>query len=290
MRHCLILGCGYTGRRVARLLLARGFTVTATTRDPARHTDLQAAGCRVAALDVSDQAALSSVAALLGEQSRVLLSIPTLRVSGQPAGLDDPTARVMKALGSEGLETAIARVVYLSTTGVYGETKHVDETTPIAPVTERQCRRAEAERAVAAGPWPSLILRPAAIYGPGRGVHAALRKGRFRLAGDGGNFISRIHVDDLAALTAAAIESDITGAYPAADEDPCTSREMARYCADLVGLPAPPSARPSEVDETRRADRRVDGRAICGLLGVTPRYPSYREGVAAALAAEAAEM
>ncbi len=265
--------------------------MTATTRDAARHEDLQAAGCRVAVLDVSDRAALSSVAALVGEQSRVLLSIPTLRAAGgREGGLDDPTARIMKALGRDGIGNAIARIVYLSTTGVYGETNSVDETTPIAPVTERQCRRAEAERAVAAGPWPSLILRSAAIYGPGRGVHTALREGRYRLAGDGGNFISRIHVDDLAALTAAAIESDITGAYPAADEDPCTSREMARYCANLVGLPMPPSVGASEVDETRRADRRVDGRAIGKLLGVTPRYPSYREGVAAALAVDAAAM
>ena len=236
------------------------------------------------ALDVGDDASLSSVAELVGEQGRVLLSIPTLtETNSGTAQLVDPTARIVKALGN-----TPARVVYLSTTGVYGETKQVNETTPIAPLSERQRRRAEAERAVAAGPWPSLILRPAAIYGPGRGVHAALREGRFRLAGDGGNFISRIHVEDLAALTAAAIESDITGAYPAADENPCTSSEMARYCADLLGMPMPPSVERGEVDETRRADRRVDGRAICKLLGVSLRYPRYREGVAAALAEEAA--
>ena len=239
-------------------------------------------------LDIGDQADLLSVATLLREQSRVLLSIPTLKQSGGgTAGLRDPTGRIMAVLGNGALGTRPARVVYLSTTGVYGETKQVDETTPIAPVTNRQRLRAEAEQAAAAGPRPSLILRPAAIYGPGRGVHTALQQGRYRLAGDGGNFISRLHVDDLAALTAAAIESDITGAYPAGDEKPCTSLEMARHCADLLGLPMPPSVGAGEVDETRRADRRVDGRAICRLLGVTLLYPSYREGVAAALAEEA---
>ncbi len=282
MNHCLILGCGYTGRRVARRLLERGFAVTATTRDPIRQSDLKAAGCRVATLDVTDEATRSSVAELVDEQTRVLLSIPTLtETSGDTARLDDPTARIVEALGK-----APARVVYLSTTGIYGETKHVDETTPIAPVTERQHRRAEAERAVTAGPRPSLILRPAAIYGPGRGVHTALRAGRYRLAGDGANFVSRIQVDDLAALAAAALESGITGAYPVADKNPCTSREMAGYCADLLGMPMPPSVENGEIDETRRADRRVDGRAICKLLGVELRYPSYREGVTAALAEE----
>ncbi len=261
--------------------------MTATTRNPSRHADLQAAGCRVVALDVGGDRELSSLAALVGERGRVLLSIPTLtETSGGPAGLDDPTARIVEALGGS-LGNAPARVLYLSTTGVYGATKHVDEMTPIAPLTQRQRRRAAAEGAVAAGPWPSLILRPAAIYGPGRGVHTALREGRFRLAGDGGNFISRIHVDDLAAITAAAVESDIIGAYPVADENPCTSREMASYCVDLLGIPMPPSEEDSRIDETRRADRQVDGRAIAKLLGVSLRYPSYREGVPAALNEEA---
>ena len=265
--------------------MGRGFAVTATTREPARQADLQALGGRVAALDITDETALPSLAELVGEQGRVLLSIPTL-TSGRAGAerLDDPTPRIVKALG-----TAPARVVYLSTTGVYGKARQVDETTPIAPLTERQRQRAEAERAVAAGPWPSLILRPAAIYGPGRGAHRALAAGRLRLAGGGGHFISRIHVEDLAALAAAAIESDLTGAFPAADEEPCTSREMACYCARLMGLPMPPSAEESALGETQRSDRRVDGRALGELLGVTLRYPSYREGVAAAIAEETAK-
>ena len=68
-----------------------------------------------------------------------------------------------------------------------------------------------------------MILRPAAIYGPGRGVHVSMEEGRFRFVGGGDNFVSRIHVDDLAAHVEAALLSDITGAWPVADEHPCTS-------------------------------------------------------------------
>ena len=63
--------------------------------------------------------------------------------------------------------------------------------------------RVDEENDVLAGPWSSLILRPAAIYGPDRGVHVSLAQGRHRMLGDGSNYISRIHVDDLAAITAA---------------------------------------------------------------------------------------
>jgi nucleoside-diphosphate-sugar epimerase len=209
----------------------------------------------------------------------VLLSVPTLHRDG--GQLADPTARIVEALGD-----APARVVYLSTTGVYGNVREVNETTPAAPATERQRLRLEAEQAVLRGAWQSLILRPAAIYGPGRGAHVALREGRFPLAGEGSNFISRIHVDDLAALAAKALRSEITGAYPVADQEPCTSREIAEFSARLLGVPMPPSVTAADLSETRRSDRRVDGSAIFRLLGVELRYPSFRQGIPAALAEE----
>jgi len=65
--------------------------------------------------------------------------------------------------------------------------------------------RLAAEGPVMAGPWSWCVLRPAAIYGPGRGAHESIRIGRWRIAGDGSNYTSRIHVDDLAALAAAAV-------------------------------------------------------------------------------------
>ncbi len=107
------------------------------------------------------------------------------------------------------------------------------------------------------------------------------------LVGDGRNHVSRVHVDDLAAVVLAALDSDLTGAFPVADEEPCTSGDMARFCADLLGLPPPPEAGDIEVHHTLRANRRVNGRAVLKLLGVRLRYPSYRSGVPAAIEAAA---
>lgn len=284
MKHCLIFGCGYSGFRVAKRLLAKGFKVTATTRNPERQADLQSAGCHAEVLDVSDKTTLSKISGFLDKESRVLLSIPSLSVTANnTTHYEDPTARIVGALSN-----TPARVVYLSTTGVYGDTRQVDEETPIAPITERQLCRVEAENSIMKQSWSSLILRPAAIYGPNRGIHCAIREKSFRLAGKGTNFISRIHVEDLTALIVAALESDITGAYPVADENPCTSLEIARYCADLFKLPMSRSSKETQMVGTRHANRKVDGRAICKLLGVTLRYPSYREGISASVTEEMA--
>jgi len=203
----------------------------------------------------------------------VLHSVPSL-----PGGRD---ATLLGALRGKA-----RRVVYLSTTGVYGAADFVDETTAVAPRNPREQARVATEDAVLSGPWEALVLRPAAIYGPGRGVHVSMREGVYRLLGDGRNFISRIHVEDLADVAAAALRQPIVGAYPVADLEPCPAREIAEYCAKLLGLPKPVESADDEVPETRRTNRRVDGRAVFERLGLKIRFPSYREGLAQALAAE----
>jgi nucleoside-diphosphate-sugar epimerase len=228
--HVLILGCGYTGERVARRFLARGASVTSINSKTERFE--------------------------VARGALVLHSVP-------PEG----SRGLVEKLGA-----APARVVYLSTTGVYGAARFVDEFTAVAPETEQHRLRLDEERRVAAGPWSSLILRPAAIYGPGRGVQESLKRGACRVDE---NFVSRIHVDDLATHVEAGLLSGVTGAYPVADEEPCTSREIAEYCARLLDLPVPLHAQA----KAYTTSRRVDGSAIRRALGITLRYPSYRVGI-----------
>jgi nucleoside-diphosphate-sugar epimerase len=243
----VILGCGYTGVRVARRFLARGVRVTVTTRNPERLTGLEAEIVRFAELRIEPGAL-------------ILHSIPP-----------DGPPRLFEMLGD-----APARVVYLSTTGVYGDQGIVNESTPVAPDSPRQLARVEVERKIAAGPWSSLILRPAAIYGPGRGVQESIKTGSCRM---GDNLVSRIHVDDLAALCEAGLLSDVTGAYPVADEEPCTSTEIARFCSRLLDLPLAES----QAKARATSGRNVDGSAIRRLLGITLDYSSYRVGIPASL-------
>ena len=149
----LILGCGYTGRRVAARLAAQGCSVTATVRDPSRTPAI--AGVRLLPYDAGHQFPLS------GDGWLVLHSVPV------QDGPSDATSDILQAFGPQA-----ARIVYLSTTGVYGRQKIVDENTPAAPDSPSSHLRLAAENLVLAGnrtgPWSGMVLRPAAIYGPGR--------------------------------------------------------------------------------------------------------------------------
>ena len=274
-RDFVILGCGFTGRRVARFLLDQGEQVLVTSRTPEALADLQRLGADAVQLDVADRKSIDSLCQRISSGSRVLLSIPPVE------GLTDSTQLLLQELANRP-----SRLVYLSTTGVYGAAAVVDAMTPAAPLTQTALTRVLAERAVMGTGARSLILRPAAIYGPGRGVHASMRAGTFRLAGAGDNYVSRIHVDDLAVHAEAALRSDIIGAYPVADEEPCRSREIAHFCAELLGVPMAPESSPAELHSSRGADRRVDGSAIRRLLGVSLKYGSYKTGIPASIAEE----
>jgi nucleoside-diphosphate-sugar epimerase len=254
----LILGAGFTGSRVAQRLAAQGHSVLSLHR-----TDI----------DFTQPQAPALLAARAPADCTVLHSVPSL-------------PRQADAELLSGLAGKARRVVYLSTTGVYGATEFVDELTPIAPRNERELARAHTEAAVQAGPWESLILRPAAIYGPHRGVHVSMAQGQYTLLGSGDNYISRIHVEDLANLCTAALLSKLTGAYPVADAYPCPSREIAEYCSQLLHLPPPVSVAEEQVPLSRRTNRRIDARAIFRLLNVPLLYPTYKEGIAQCLAAE----
>src|SRR4029079_3898659 len=103
-------------------------------------------------------------------ESLVLHSIP-------PPGNSDPDA-IVTALGDRP-----KRLVYLSTTGVYGDQRDVSELSSPAPLHERHWQRLRVEEAVLNSGISSVVLRPAAIYGPGRGIHVSMAEGRFRLVG-----------------------------------------------------------------------------------------------------------
>lgn len=110
-----------------------------------------------------------------------------------------------------------------------------------------------------------------------------MRRGDYQVSDE---IVSRIHVDDLAAHCEAALLSSVTGAYPVADDEPCTSREIAGFCSRLLGLPMPGDNHEPPNAGARASNRRVDGSAIRRVLGITLRYPSYRVGVPASLEAE----
>jgi len=257
----VILGLGFTGTRLARRLIGRGIPVLALVRGVERFIETAALGVQLAELTGNARLPGNAIVAHL---------IPPL------PGPENA------ALRETILKVAPKRVVYVSSTGVYGGRADVDWETPATPNDDRGRSRLEEERSIASGPWTSLILRSAAIYGPGRGVHAAVREGKMP-RGAGSGITSRIHVDDLAAIVEAGLFADLEGAWPVADDAPCSTAEIVRWCAELMQLEAF-----SERENAGKpiTGRNVDGRKIRGMLGVALKYPSWQTGIAACLAEE----
>jgi nucleoside-diphosphate-sugar epimerase len=248
----IVLGLGFTGQRLARRLLQEGVPVCAAVRGVERFRELADAGLTLFEL-APDKASVLPKNAIL-------------------AHLIPPVASLRPFI----TELKPRRIVYVSSTGVYGDQVDINEATSPNPNDERGRLRLEEEHWIDAGPWTSLILRAAAIYGPGRGVHVALREGRVPRGG-GSGVVSRIHVDDLAAMMHAGLFSVIQGAWPVADDDPCSTAEIA----------ASMQQNSASYSEITIAGRKVDGTKIREKLGIELTYPSWRNGIPASLEEEA---
>jgi hypothetical protein len=283
--HLFCFGLGYSALALARLLAGEGWTITGTSRATEQVERLRVLGF---AAEIFDRDRPLPAGALRGV-SHVLVSIP-------PDAAGDP------ALDRHGDDLAglpgLAWLGYLSTTGVYGDRggDWVDETSVLSPTGERGRRRVEAEQA-----WldlwrdrglPVHIFRLAAIYGPGRSPFEALRAGTAKRIDKPGQVFSRIHVEDLASVLAASMSRPRPGAvYNVCDDDPASPEAVIAYAASLLGVAPPPlvpldAAGLSPMARSFYDDnKRVSNRLIENELSVTLRYPDYRAGLAAILAA-----
>jgi len=278
MNTLLSIGHGYSAEALARRLLARGWTVIGTTRNPAKAARMAAAGVEPLVLP-------ASLAPALARATHVLTSVA-------PDGGGDP---ILRDHAGELRAARPAWVGYLSTTAVYGDHAGgwVDEDTPLTPATARGRARVEAEAGWAALGLPLHIFRLAGIYGPGRGPFEKVRDGTARRIIKAGQVFSRIHVDDIAQVLEASIDRPRPGAvYNVCDDDPAPPEDVIGHAAELLGLPLPPAVPYDEAEMTPMArsfyaeSKRVRNDRMKDELGVTPRYPTYREGLASLLALE----
>jgi len=260
-RPLIILGCGFLGARVASIAIARGQAVIGTVRDGSRLAGLRAIGVEVSAAPSIDPEWLS---ANLQTGAALLVTYPP-----------DPVADVaLPAIAA----AKKARAVYISSTAVYGAVRgRVDQHTATAPDEVRGERRLAAENL-----WmrtEATVIRAPAIYGPGRGLHLRIARGEHQLPDSGDNYISRIHVDDLARVCLAAFDRGPVGKrYVIGDLKPCPQREITEWLCARMGKPMAPPTPLAHVSPTLRNDRQVDPRSTLQELGVELDYPTYVEG------------
>ena len=140
---------------------------------------------------------------------------------------------------------------------------------------------------------PIHIFRLAGIYGPGRGPFAKVRTGTAQRINKPGQVFSRIHVDDIAqTLYASILSPNPAGLYNLCDDDPAPPQDVIGYAAELLGLPLPPLISFEEADLSPMArsfyaeNKRIRNDRIKKDLGVSLKYPSYKQGLKNLLEAE----
>ena len=275
MRRLLIFGLGYTGAAIAAEARAAGFAVVATSRS-------SAPGC--IAFDAADA------------EVRAATHIVT---TAAPDAAGDPVlARYAQAIDAA---PALRWIGYLSSTVVYGNRDGgwVDEDTPPNPTQPRGHRRVAAENAWSAfaGKVAVDIFRLAGIYGPGRSSFDDLRAGRARRMIKPGHQFGRIHQDDIAlAIVAAMRQAQPPGRriFNLADDEPSESATVVTHAAALLGVPPPPEvafadALPSMspmAGSFWAENRKVASDKTKAALGLTWRYPNFRDGLSAILLKE----
>ncbi|WP_428606349.1 SDR family oxidoreductase [Sedimenticola sp.] len=281
--HKVIIGCGYLGTRVALAYLQQAMPVTGVVRTASSVAALRAAGITAVLHDLDQP-----VSAAIQLQDRALFYF------APPPRHGEEETRVSALI--EGFERVgqPRRVVYLSTTGVYGDCggDWVDETRPANPQVDRARRRWDGEQRFRAWSRDSggelVVLRVAGIYGPGKLPLERLQRGEPTVLESEAPYTNRIHIHDLVQVCLAAMARGGSGeVYNVSDGVPGNMTDYFNQVADWAGLPRPPQIALADADSQLsagmlsylRESRRLDSGKLQRELGVTLRYPDLVSGL-----------
>jgi len=217
--------------------------------------------------------------------------------------MDRSSGKSMREVYVQGLRNVLdalpsetGRLIYISSTGVYGQTdgSWVDEESPCQPERDsgQICLEAEQTLLNHRLSGRSVILRLAGIYGPGRIPYIdKIRQGE-PIAAPSAGWLNLIHVDDAASVVAAAAEwvsrqaDDGPHLFCVSDGQPVVRANYYREVARLIGADPPQFTDPDPASPAALragADRRISSDKLLSALGIQLAYPSYREGLAAIL-------
>jgi nucleoside-diphosphate-sugar epimerase len=282
----LIVGCGDVGLRVVKLLRAH-WRVLALTTSAERAPSLRAAGAVPLVGDLDDAPTLGRLAGLADA---------VLHLAPPPSqGETDPRTRALAAALAR--KARVRRIVYASTTGVYGDCggARFDETRMPRPTTDRARRRIDAEARLrwygrAFGARVTLLRIPGiyALDRPGGHPRERLARGTPVLAPQDDVYTNHVHADDLArACVAALVRGRAQRVVHASDDTELKMGDYFDLAADLAGLPRPRritrAAAERELGATQLSfmseSRRLDNGRLKKELKVVLRHPTVRSGL-----------
>lgn len=277
----LIIGCGYLGRRVARLWLDRGDDVSAVTRSATTAEEFRATGITPIVADVTDSGSLAA----LPEVDTVLFAVGYDRNAepSKAAVYVDGLGNVLRAMSGRG-----QRFIHISSTSVYGQQagEWVDEHSPCEPVSEGGQICLQAEESLRRFSEEANILRLAGIYGPGRLLRRASQlKSQEPIGGNPNAFLNLIHVDDASTAVLACEQHGTSAAtYLVSDNHPQTRRAYYETLSRLLDSPQPVFV--AENEQPTILNKRCRNTRMRRELLVELVHPTMESGLRHAIDAE----
>lgn len=278
----LIVGCGYVGLPLGRMLVAQGNEVFGLRRSTSAEAELREAGILPVTADITRLEELQHVA---GPFDWVV------NCAASGGGTADDYRRVyvegMRNLVSWLSAAPPKKFVYTSSTSVYAQDDGavVKESSATEPTAETSRVLLEAEgvlREAAAKGFPAVILRVAGIYGPGRGhLFRQFLNNELRIPGRGERFLNMIHRDDVAGAIVAALKSGRPGEiYNVVDDEPVAQIHFVRWLSETLGKWMPPFGPDDTAGERKRGltSKKVSNRRLRMELGYPLKYPTFRQG------------
>ena len=282
----LIVGCGYVGVPLGAELVRQGHAVSGLRRNTTAAGELEAAGIKPLFADITQPGDLKKL-------PRDFDWVVNCAASG---GGDVVAYRRLYLIGNRNLIEWLRpapprRFVYTGSTSVYGQNDGslVVETDPVAPESEPGKILVQTENLLLAAAteinFPTVILRLAGIYGPGRGYWLKqFLSGEARIEGDGKRILNMIHRDDaVGAIIAALKHSPVSQVFNVVDSEPVSQLDCFQWLAAKRGRPLPPAA-PADAETSRRrgvTNKRVSNQRLKKILGYEFKYPTFRQGYTA---------
>ncbi len=282
LRIAVVGATGVLGRHLVPRLVERGHTVRAGLRGPARAAELRAAGADVVSADIFDADSLTALfkdcAVAVHAATAVPRPVPHPRAAPDFTLNDrirrEGTRLLLHAARRAGVRCIAAQSIALLHAGAGAE--WITELSILRPGPISQSA-ADMETLLRNSALDFRILRGGAFYGPGTGRdeawRIAARDGTLRLPGEGEDFISLIHVVDMARAMVAAIEADQPrSTFLVTDDEPVKYRELLGFVAEREGAAQPARGGPPFLGSLRASNARLRE------LGWQPCYPTYRSG------------
>jgi nucleoside-diphosphate-sugar epimerase len=307
MRVLVAGATGAVGRSLIPELERRGHEVFGTTRNMSKADVVIANGAQPVCMDGLDQAAVFETVRKL-QPDAIVHQMTSLANTGSLRNFDKVFALTnqLRTRGTEYLVAAARQagtrhMIVQSFTGwpnaragsaVKTETDPLDPTPPVTMKRTLDSIRVLEQAVLSISDMHAVVLRYGAFYGPGTSIAAGgdivemVRRRRFPIIGNGAGVWSFIHIDDVAAATAQALEGGPSGVYNIVDDEPAPVRVWLPELALILGA-RPPIYVPEWVARLLVGESgvsmmtRIRGSSnekARRLLGWSPIYSSWREG------------